>query len=445
MLDFVLPVLPQWSNLAADDALLYAGGPLRSFLWSVSDAESARGDFQSFMRIYDAILASFPFSDLLDLTAELFPVSENGRQLKKFVFGDQSAISISHVDERESILAFATTKSYETFDPEDLGLKSRGTRLLAEQPSLAYLLLGDLFRASLNPTGDEILRTLIAGMGAHDALSFASDQQQFLPALFRANPALASSAELWRIAEDRKRELFESLVGLTRIELETIRGIVRALLDSSSDIFIGRAFQEWSAVATHSALDWVDAHDGSMTDTCRSALASHFQDVADWLATNRQISNDTLASMAHIVAPRVREIARTDSTAWLRALVAMRHTNRREDENYLAALVLALALCNAPPKPLDLVAESFERVHWLAEKELLRDDAWSIVQPLVPELSWWKNWDKCERLRRALISAFAKYAWPAWELRARIKNQYLVEQLLDSAKRVDAGYYFRNC
>jgi hypothetical protein len=110
----------------------------------------------------------------------------------------------------------------------------------------------------------------------------------------------------------------------------------------------------------------------------------------------------------------------------------------------MSAFVLALALCNAPPAPLDLVSESFEQVHRLAEKEQLTDDAWFLLRPLVPELSWRKNWDKCERVRRALVSAFMRHGWPARQLRERIQNQDLVEQLLRSASNIDAEYYFRN-
>jgi hypothetical protein len=67
-----------------------------------------------------------------------------------------------------------------------------------------------------------------------------------------------------------------------------------------------------------------------------------------------------------------------------------------------------------------------------------------ILQPLVPELSWFKNWDKCERMRRALMSAFMRYGWPAWQLREQIKDQDLVGQLLRSARKTGTEYYFQN-
>lgn len=107
--------------------------------------------------------------------------------------------------------------------------------------------------------------------------------------------------------------------------------------------------------------------------------------------------------------------------------------------NYVCTFLLALGLNNSPPSPMDLLSESFERVHEAARMEHLSDEAWFVVEPFVPELSWLSNWDKCERLKRGLISAFVKYRWPASELRMRIKDKGLLRELVKSARRVDGG------
>ncbi|MBZ5685891.1 MAG: hypothetical protein LAP86_12740 [Acidobacteriia bacterium] len=189
------------------------------------------------------------------------------------------------------------------------------------------------------------------------------------------------------------------------------------------------------------ALDWMESHGGSITDNSRAALTYYLPDVMAWLSIEQKKSTPMLAALAHVVGPYASQIANNDSTVWLRTLRALRE-NRDDDANYVSALVFALALCNAPPSPLDLVSESFERVHRLAEMEQLRDDSRFILQPLVPELSWRKNWDKCERMRRALISAFTRYGWPAGQLTERIRNRDLVEQLLKSARRIGVERYF---
>jgi hypothetical protein len=130
---------------------------------------------------------------------------------------------------------------------------------------------------------------------------------------------------------------------------------------------------------------------------------------------------------------------------WLSTFHEVQGTATEAEKDYLATFLLTLAFCNAPPAPLDLVAESYQRVHQAAWEERLSDEAWSIAEPFVPELSWPRNWDKCERLNRGLIAAFIRHRWPSSELR-RVKNYYprnsstdLMQQIFDSARDVRGG------
>jgi hypothetical protein len=114
------------------------------------------------------------------------------------------------------------------------------------------------------------------------------------------------------------------------------------------------------------------------------------------------------------------------------------------ETSYICTFLLALAFGNAPPSPLDLISESFEKVHEAARKVLLSDNAWVIMEPLVPELSYRKNWDKCERLRRGLVWAFVRNRWPVAELVGRISDHELLRQILKSAKHVEGRERFVN-
>src|SRR5882757_4595587 len=205
--------IPRWAILATDDALQHCGGPLRRFLWSVADENSYRGDFESFVSIYDSVdERQLPFSKTLELTAMHFPRPSDGQHLKRALLGDRNELLLPHASPKEILFALATTEHHESFDASELALNKRACHLMTELPPDAYLLVGELLRASLNPLGDEILKNLIMAMSPEDALVFATGQQQFLPTLFRVNPSLAVSPQLWRLGGDRKRELFESIV-----------------------------------------------------------------------------------------------------------------------------------------------------------------------------------------------------------------------------------------
>jgi hypothetical protein len=141
----------------------------------------------------------------------------------------------------------------------------------------------------------------------------------------------------------------------------------------------------------------------------------------------------------------VQELFQCDSELWVRTSHYLQDSHQEGELAYISAFILALAFGNAPPSALDLISLSFERVHEAAKQQTLKENAWSILEPYVPELWWGKNWDRCERLKRALVSAFVRHGWPAWELKHRIRDFHLIQEILDSAGKVEGGQaYFKN-
>lgn len=425
---------------AITDALITNGGPFRKFLWAVADASASRADFAPCVKVYDALSTVTDALTLVDLIARVFPEPGSGGSVKRTLLAGRAEVLSGKCAEQDILRALATTDKYSSFDVEKVLDDQLLARLLAS-PQSARRLVWELFRSNLNPFGDQLLTALVSSMDAEDAQDIVREHPQLLPALFRANPTLAASSHLWSAAGDRKRELLDALVA-QEIHPDLVSRVVTALLDSGSDRFIRRAFEQWGGDAVYAALDWTDNHEGAMSDVCRGALASHLTEVMSWVESGNK-STQALAAVAHVIAPYASRIAKHDSTVWLKTLRALQQSGE-EDATYLRAFLLALALCNAPPTPLDLIAESFEVIYRKAEKEQLRDDAWMILEPLVPELSWFKNWDKCERMRRALLIAFMRYSWPAWEIRERIKNDAIRQETLNRAHKVDAEHYFQN-
>jgi hypothetical protein len=426
---------------AVDDALIPDGGPFRHFLWTVADMTSTRADFVSYVKLFDAFNGHTDALTLVELIAEIFPEPTAGTSLKAQLLESCQTGYFSGDAQRGILRALATTGKYGSFDSALLK-DELVARLFKASPQLTRHLVSELFRSNLNPLGDEILTKLVRAMDADHARQVVSEQPQLLPAIFRANPDLAASPQLWSLAGDRKRELLDSLVA-QEIRPELVSRIVFALLDSGSDGFIRRAIERWGRDAVFAALDWTENHQGRMSETSRGTLTFNVPDVMSWVESGTR-SVPGLVAAAHVVAPYPYQIAKHDSTVWLPALKGLQESGNQLEATYIRTLLLALALCNAPPAPLDLIGEAFEIIHEKAELEQLRDDAWLILQPLVPELHWWNNWDKCERMRRGLLLSFIQHSWPAWELKERVKNRKLLHEILDGVHKVNGEYYFRS-
>jgi len=434
---------------AIDDALILSGGPFRAFLWSSVDDSTDRKDVSYFAKIYDAVSTSQSVNAVVHLVAEFFPEPSTGARLKQLLFGnDRPDFAARNFQDRDVLFSLATTTDFRTFDSEALSIENRVSRLWASKPSDARWLLRQLFEGTVNDLGERIWSALIVHMDAETAQEITRERPKFLPGLFRARPDLARSPELWKLGGDRKRELFESVAGQKELDPSAIHGIVAALLESNSEGFLRRSIDHWGKDAVFSILDWVDSHEGQMSRASRDALFNQPDLVMDWVQENTDRSPASLLAVAHVVAPYASRISKRDSEVWLRTFREVQGTATEVEKNYFASFLLTLAFCNAPPAPLDLVAESYQRVHEAAWVERLSDEAWSLVEPFVPELSHRKNWDWCERLNRGLIAAFIRHRWPSSGLR-RVKNYYprdsstdLRQQILESAKEVKGGKDF---
>jgi hypothetical protein len=371
-----------------------------------------------------------------------FPEARAGGRLKSLLFGDIGERAYGPFHEAPLLLALGTTESYRALDADTLKVNARGKDLCARNPEAAKQLLGDLFRSNLNPLGEEVLAGVISALDPEAARRVTADQPQFLPALFRAKPSLASSPQLWVAAGHRKRDLFEAVAVNDSLDDDLVGRITAALLESGADFLLRRALEKWGKGAVWGALDWIAAKHGKLSEACRGPLTFHIESAMGWVEADRDRPLEGLVAAAHIVAPYSYDISRHDASVWLRTLRALRAASDKGETIYLALFVFALGIGNAPPSPVALVSESFELVHEAARRDLLGDDIWVIAEPLVPHLSWIQDWDKCERLRRGLILAFMQHKWPPSDLKRCVQDKSLLGHVLESARKVEGGKHY---
>ncbi len=431
--------IPPWSFLAAKDASIADGGRLRKFIWMVSDETSKCGDFSRFTIIFDAVDRAANVNDLIAIVAKHFPNPNTGRQVKSVLFGKEKEVDwLPNQNVHDLLLAMGITSDYQAFDCEALALITKAKELSLNDPDKASTLISQLFCESLNPLGEEILAGLVSAIEPETARRLTKNQLHFLPSLFRAKPSLATSSQLWSLAGNRKRDLFEAIASHHDLAPGIISGVINGLLENGGDSLLRRALDRWNKPAVYETLNWLTLHEGAMSDLCCEALQSHTDSVMEWIETHSISSHATFTSLVRITAPNISKISRRDSTVWLKAYRDLDFTNKA-DSSFICSFLLALGLNNSPPAPLKLISESFKEVHDAARLELLPDSAWMIVEPMLPELSWYSNWDKCERLRRGLISAFVRHGWPTADFKNLVHDNQLFNQLVRSASKVEAG------
>lgn len=430
-----------WIKRVVDDALKANGGQFRQLLWEMAD-DANRSSFVQFAEIIDNILtgAPRPVTELVGMVAELFPTVASGSRMKAALFGGKpSQDGLGRFDEGELLAALSSTVHFEAFNSEALQLRNRGRDLCRMDPQSARGTISKLLRSPVNPLGEDVLAGIIEAINPVIAREVTAEQPQFLPTLFHAKPELGISPDLWVASGDRKRELFESLISHGKLEESLIVQITQALLASDSEFLLRRALESWGKPAVFGTFEWISKHNGVLSERSMGALTYHVESVVEWLSVDAERPQNAVVIAAHVVAPYSYQIRQFSTDVWLRTFRNLLNEGQQKESNYFAALLLALGFQNAPPEPLILVAECFERLHKITWDDAMPDDTWIVLDPVVPHLSWLHDWDKSERLRRGLIESFVKNRWPLQKITDCISSERLLALVLESADKIDGG------
>ena len=115
-------------------------------------------------------------------------------------------------------------------------------------------------------------------------------------------------------------------------------------------------------------------------------------------------SLSAFASMLGFINPLTIEVG---PLPWATAVRDASVDTSESDTQILRAFLLALGLAH-PQKGSEFVLEySFEAIHTAMLHSTLPYSASIMLEPRLPELSWWRNWDTCLRLRTVIVETYA--------------------------------------
>ncbi len=434
--DNVSMLMPDWVDEAAKDLLGVRGLGFRDFLWDVGSSESVRPAFERFARIYHE-LNQTGSGNIVEILGQNFPQASQGSALKIKMLGGEESLRPAGPDEAELLTSLGTTEYFSAFDAAALRLGERGAKL-GNTPEQAKRLVGNLFKTTINPLGAEVLAGLISGLDARAARHLTFEHPHLLSTIVAAKPSLAASPQLWLGAENSKWEVFDCVAKCKNLDDSVVNGVVYALLESKCDDLFRRAIDVWGRKAIFSAMDWQNRSENYLSEHSRGSLTFHTKQVMDWVEDGTGKSTKGLLGAAHILAPYAYQVRDRNTKVW----ESLKKELDGYERVYLSSFLLALGLSNAPEHPVEQIKEHFTLIYQLAWDEKLDSKTWEILEPIVPEISWPNNWDRCERMVRGLIASFIRYQWPPQQIYSCVSKNSISERFPKSAKKVEGGIAF---
>lgn len=413
-----------WVALAVDDLIEGRNESFRRFIWHFgADLPEERAAFSKLAGIFKVIdsvnKGTRSISELIEIISEHFPSASLGVRLKAEVLrAEENAEWISgEITEYDLLKEFASTPYFDSFDGATLNLRYRAQALWrvatsAEGKNLIYSLL----EQDLNALGEDIIRGIAEVLSDDEVEYLAINCPHAAIVLAKINPCLFECPRLWRSFTDTM-ELLDTVASYAaQMSVETVERVVTAILESNIREDAERTINIFGKYAIDVALNWMNNTDrptGQAISEWRTSLISRPTIYVEWLNSVNIVTYPVITLIPSILHPHSDLVHDTDNSIWIKIIDVVASQQDSYDKVKIMAFILALGFDNAHTDSVMFVTKSFQVVHDAAERNELFYESWGMLKDSVPSISYWRDWDKCERLRRGLIERFIEYKWPA--------------------------------
>jgi hypothetical protein len=381
-----------WLVATADDLFRNSNSEFRDFLKAFgADAENPRGAFRPLAK---AFCEEFANKADLKMIGQLFPRPTDALTLKR--------ATVSGAVDRDlwEAFRFLTNESEATaFGRVGLDITKHGARLWRDNRDD---LLNTLSQMLEKDWAQKLISAISEILEPHEFARAVEYNRELGMAFVTCKPSLMEQTSSWRISYDLQREIFKTLER-SNITPLLWRNVLLAALCAGASAVANDLVMKVAPHAFDAALPWLN--DPVSRTTLPSAQWKSALNKAAWQALDSQsLSGRSLLFCSWLLTgqqnqtlslsqPAVRELVSTPFVDFASAL-----------QPYASFLLTTLGLKGTGETALEALGKGFFRCHEILSSGTQSEESWQVLLPELPPVSWWKEWDKCKRLRRATVS-----------------------------------------
>jgi GTPase-associated protein 1, N-terminal domain type 1 len=450
--------LARWVRAGATD-LTGQVRTFRSFAWRYADPcggqrslYSKLGELFLYLEDLGARLSESALPDVAHRVSELYPDATCGTALKQELFGDASKSGLIAYDiiEETRLIVVARTSDWRSFDAMDLSLRERGRKFWKNEQGRNKTFLLELLDSPTNPLGEEVIAGCVEAIAISEACEIAKERNGLLLALITRNPRLVLSKEFWRcpIPVHTYYSVLDFLATSRESALPASEWLP-CLLDSGGDELASSVAERFPTEVIKTFLDrelGAGTVQGPASPSWRDALAKHQVELLSSLESDEyRNSSHAMALLAGLLDPHQARILHYGLSSWVKLAKEAADVVLAFPSGEASSFLLSLGFQYPEADTVILVATCFEHVHAAARDDAhdpLSYRAWKSLEPEVPVLNYTWNWDKCERLRRALVERFIKKSWPRDQFLQCVNRPGTLLSVFYSCREVRGGEDF---
>lgn len=402
-----------------------------------------------YKRIEDTDNQFNPLAILTKTLYELFPKVKEASLLKASIYGSTRKNSkrlLNSFSEHDLLGELCTTKFYDMFDEDKLNIDKRAKNIYSLSYDSTQDLILKILESDLNPIGEMFLLSVSEEIGVEDLISLSYLKPGIINLFLQYNPRLALQSIIWGSQNIEPGEILSAIASSGNLTKEIKDDTIKLLLELHKDDVANILIDNFGTESIYRILDWYDLIEWSSEETLgynwKSAMKRHPAQLLNWLKDSKDANILTVDLIANLLNPNSIEVIQYGSEIWRKYLNKIHISLSEEAQIKVMAFMLTFAFNNPKPDASSLVAEAFQTVHDAVARNQLKYNNWIYLNQILPELPFYINWDKCERLRRTLADKFIEYDWPIEHFLQAVKDNETLHKIARNCSNSSDGINF---
>jgi hypothetical protein len=420
--------LPERTLRLIVDDLQRPNESLRNFVrYYGADAPGERSSFAAMVEVWDqlskGITSEDDFTSFAKLVSRSFPSNESVAKLRRDVVVDDAVEGITIcLPVQDRLIALLLMES-EDKSVNFIDVPSLMHQLVDTDSETFIRLLDRLIRLHrLGELTSTLLELAASRVDVEVILRTAS--QQLLLVLVSIHPQLLRHPEICRNLSQRGHELVD-IFAARNSSTDEWRELLEALISNDLQQTASLAFMRAPMDLVTEVLAIFEK-----VDSYRDSFAAWFTEVERrqpsavvWLQTRESLSVANRLGLSLVLDPVY--CSRSNVPASL-----FRGVEEDANERRLT-FIFVLSADDKRPDAAWMFSAAFRNLHRIVTKGDVEYFSWRILQQVLPELSYFGNWNQAERLRRYYATKYAYSGWPERPFWNGLEGQEVTWEVLE--------------
>lgn len=402
-----------WVDLIYNDLIISSDKLKQFFNYFGADVREERSALVSLVEIYMLLNSNnnVKINELIKTFSDYFPQPTDAFTLKKSVLSDQNAASplyFTSYNEELVLFELAKTEFYKSFDFKNLEFGERFQKLFRNSPKSVLNILDKLISSDINPNGEIVLKAIAQIIKGNELELLNQNYRKLLLVFIFFNPELAYYKKFWEVGDSEQNENLSTLLKASNVNWQKVFGCILEMdIRIDKEIIFNSEFNIVSII-----LDLVNKTAiKDLSYYWLDVLKDKPEEILKWINESSIFKGEIFRLIPQILNPNSQLIFSTDINSWLKLVDQSHAMINHNDKIKFKAFILAVSFNLTNEAVMKLISYSFEDVYKAALDSNLDYSSWKSLEVHTKPLPFWKEWDKCKKLRNALIDKFFENRW----------------------------------